>query len=149
MAVSSVSLTDCKDEITWRWSADGQFTVASAYNCRFHGSMTFFPATKVWQARSQPKCKFFAWLVLHDRALTADNMQKKNWPCNPTCQLCFCQLETSTHLLTGCNFAEAFWNSIAPIYNLPSYAAISSTGGPVDWSCGSLPLEVRKLLDQG
>jgi hypothetical protein len=87
---------------------DGLFLVASAYNCQFYGSMTFFPATQVWQAKTQSKCKFFTWLVFHDKALTADNMQRKNWPCNPTYHLCFCQQETSTHLLSECNFAEAF-----------------------------------------
>jgi hypothetical protein len=90
--------------------------------------MIYFPTTQVWQARTQPKCKFFAWLVLHNRALTADNMQRKNWHCNPTCQLCFCQPETSSHLLADSNFTEAFWNNIAPLYNIPSYASISSAG---------------------
>jgi hypothetical protein len=35
---------------------------------------------------------------------------------------------TSSHLLADSNFTEAFWNNIAPLYNIPSYASISSAG---------------------
>jgi hypothetical protein len=133
LAISSVNLSNSRDEITWKWTPNGEFSVASAYDCQFHGSMTLFLAAQVWQAKTQPKCKFFAWMILHNRALTTDNMLQKNWPCNPTCHLCFCQPETSCHLLTQCNYAEAFWNCIAPQYDLPPFISISSSGGLVDW----------------
>jgi hypothetical protein len=58
-------------------------------------------------------CKFFAWLVLHDRVLTAENMAKKKWPCNLFCTLCLCINETTSHLLTQCNYTEATWNLVA------------------------------------
>jgi hypothetical protein len=44
--------------------------------------MVYFPATDQWRALSEPKCKFFAWLALHNKILTTDNMAKKNWDCN-------------------------------------------------------------------
>jgi hypothetical protein len=31
--LSSITLTNQKDTITWRWTANGQFSVASAYEC--------------------------------------------------------------------------------------------------------------------
>jgi hypothetical protein len=61
--------------------------------------MTFFPTKQVWKAIAEPKCKFFAWLIMHDRAPAVDNLARKNWSCNPTCSLCLCQLKTSMHLL--------------------------------------------------
>jgi hypothetical protein len=80
-----------------------------------------------------PEAIFFAWLVLHNRVLTADNMIIKNWPCNPICSLCSCLHETTSHILTECNFTEATWNLVAPKFNLPGYVAMSQVGKPVDW----------------
>jgi hypothetical protein len=59
-AVSSFNLSNQKDEITWRWTANGQFTVASAYACQFTGAMISFPAKDIWKAKAEPKCRFFA-----------------------------------------------------------------------------------------
>jgi hypothetical protein len=33
MALLSVTLTQQQDQITWKWTRDGQFLVSSAYNC--------------------------------------------------------------------------------------------------------------------
>jgi hypothetical protein len=107
--------------------------VASTYNCQFQGAMTSFPAAKVWKALVQPKCKFLAWLVLHDRALTTYNMAKKSWTCDPICQLCFSQPENSAHLFTQCNYAKALWNSITASFELPPYSTISPCGVPMEW----------------
>jgi hypothetical protein len=78
MTLSSVELTDQKDKIQWRWAPNAQFSVASTYDYHFQGSFSHFPAEGIWQVAAAPKCKFFAWLVMHGRVLTADNMIKKN-----------------------------------------------------------------------
>jgi hypothetical protein len=101
----------------------------------FLGAMTTFPAQQVWKASIEPKCKFFAWLVLHNKALTVDNMIKKYWECNPICSLCFCQQETTAHLLIHCNYAEALWNIIAERCDLPDYITMSNHQDPVQWVC--------------
>jgi hypothetical protein len=124
--LSAVHLTDQDDEVFWRWTSNGRFSVASAYSCQFKGAYTFFPAVNVWKAFTQPKCRFFLWLVLHNRALTADVMQKKNWPYDLFCSLCFCIHETAKHLLYKCNYTEALWRSVANNLELPPY-------DPVDW----------------
>jgi hypothetical protein len=82
--------------------------------------MISFPAEDIWKAKAEPKCKFFAWLVMHDKALTMDNMAKKNLHHNPFCALCFCQNETTAHILTECNYTEAFWRKIANNICCPS-----------------------------
>jgi hypothetical protein len=134
LAITSVTLTDQRDEITWRWTSNGKYSVASAYDCQFIGSMTSLPPTDIWTAATEPKCNFFTWLVMHDKAPTADNLSKKNWPCNPTCPLCFCQPETAGHLLSQCNFYEALWNVAAGRYNLPNFNILSTRGGPLEWA---------------
>jgi hypothetical protein len=77
MAISSVFLTDQPDTITWRWTRDGKFIVASAYRCQFQGTYIILPATKIWKCFAEPKVRFFLWLVLNHRLLTVDNMLKK------------------------------------------------------------------------
>lgn len=76
--LSTVEMSDQADEITWKWMSDGKYSVVSAYKCQFLGAMTTLPAADIWRARAEPKCRFIAWLALHDRALTADNMAKRN-----------------------------------------------------------------------
>jgi hypothetical protein len=104
VALSSVALNDQKDEIFWKWSQNGQLSVASAYHCQFIGAATPFPTQDIWKAQTEPRCRFFAWLAMRNKPLTSDNMMKRNWDCNPECPLCFCQPETTSHILTECNF---------------------------------------------
>jgi hypothetical protein len=94
IVLASTPLSAQDDQIRWIWTTNGQYSVASAYDCQFNRSFSYFPAAQIWKAKVEPKCSFFAWLVLHNRALTADNMMKKNRHCNPLCPLCYCQQET-------------------------------------------------------
>jgi hypothetical protein len=59
LALSTLRLSDQEDVIYWKWTTDGKYTVASAYEIQFHGSNGQFLATYIWQAMSKPKCKFF------------------------------------------------------------------------------------------
>jgi hypothetical protein len=103
--------------------------------------LALFPILPVWHAKAEPKCKFFTWLVLHNKLLTADNMLKRNWECNPICSLCLCLHETTEDLLIECNFSEAVWNSVVARFALPDYEVMIGAGGTGDW--------VQKLLSSG
>jgi hypothetical protein len=133
MALEPVHLNQHKDTITWKWTASGDFSVASAYDIQFRGSFNPYPATPVWQAHAQPKCKFFVWLVMRNRILTAENMIKKGWPCFHICSFCLCSHETTKHLLVDCNYAEVVWNLIAAALSLPNYATMAAAGGLDAW----------------
>jgi hypothetical protein len=54
MAISTVNLTEDKDQIFWTWTADRKYLVAMTYRCQFHGTMTFFPG--------------FSYMDCHNRA---------------------------------------------------------------------------------
>lgn len=60
--------------------------------------------------RSSKRRWFGKWKLNPGKALTADNLMKKNWPCNPDCALCYCILDTNKHILTECNFTKAVWD---------------------------------------
>jgi hypothetical protein len=89
--------------------------------------MIQFPATLIWKAITEPKCKFFARLVL--RVLTAHNLIKRNWPCGYNCAFCVCIHEMTDHLLTKCNYTEAVWNACVPRLGLPQYSIMLTEGG--------------------
>jgi hypothetical protein len=48
MALSLVELSQEKDIVQWRWTSDGDFSVASAYSCQLQGSIVQFPAEDLW-----------------------------------------------------------------------------------------------------
>jgi hypothetical protein len=74
---------------------------------------------------------FFAWLVLRDKVLTTHNLQKRNWPCNLICSLYSCIHETTTHILTECNYTEALWNIVASTFGLNIYRRVAQKNGLV------------------
>ena len=71
------------------------------------GSSAPFRTDKLWKASVDPKCRYFACLVLHGKVLTADNLAIRGWPYDPTCKLCRINPETVQHLLLDCNFITA------------------------------------------
>lgn len=77
MGLADIHLSHEPDTMIWRWTSNGKYSVSSAYECQFRGSVAFFPATVIWRACAEPKCKFFAWLVVHNRILTVENMNKE------------------------------------------------------------------------
>jgi hypothetical protein len=72
----------------------------------------------IWKVKTEPKCRFFAWLAIQGKAPTTDNLLRQNWPCNQNCALCYCMLETNDHILTEYNFSEAVWDKIGDRYQL-------------------------------
>jgi hypothetical protein len=47
MALTSVTLTDQRDQIVLKWPESGQYSVVSAYECQFLGATAFFPASYI------------------------------------------------------------------------------------------------------
>jgi hypothetical protein len=47
MALSSVSLNNQPDKITWKWTKNDKYSVASAHECQFLGAFSAIPATRV------------------------------------------------------------------------------------------------------
>lgn len=121
-ALSDVVLTNEDDQIVWKWTPSGQYSAASAYSAQFKGATVPIPTKYLWTAKTEPKCRFFAWLELLQKVQTADNLAKQHYECNPLCSLCYCIQETTNHLLTQCNFTEAAWDALTATLPLPDHA---------------------------
>jgi hypothetical protein len=85
---------------------DGQYTAKSAYRKQFMGHRKKLDLKPIWKAQVEPKCRIFAWILLHHKILTANNLAKRGWPHDPICQLCNSAPETPTHLCLNCPFSR-------------------------------------------
>jgi hypothetical protein len=48
-----------EDTISWRWTADGEYTTKSAYQIQFVGVFSKLKLTPIWKAKAEQKCRFF------------------------------------------------------------------------------------------
>jgi hypothetical protein len=55
------------DNIRWRWTANGEYTAKSAYAIKFQGTCTKLKLLPIWKAKAEPKCRFFAWTLVHKK----------------------------------------------------------------------------------
>ena len=66
-----LSVTDLQPEQKgrhiWRLSSSGQYSAKLAYESFFKGSNLFAPWEKIWKSWAPPKCRFFMWLVAHNK----------------------------------------------------------------------------------
>jgi hypothetical protein len=67
----------------------------------------------IWKAKTESKHRFFAWLMVQNKILTADIMLVRNWPCNPICSLCDQEFETADHTCLNCVFAQEVWVQVS------------------------------------
>jgi hypothetical protein len=65
------------DEIEWRWTQDGQYTTQSAYKIQFVDRRKKISLCHIWTAKTEPKVKIFAWILLEYKILTANNLAKR------------------------------------------------------------------------
>ena len=87
--LQSIQLTPgVRDSIIWRWTADASYSTRSAYRIQFQGSYDGFRSELIWKAHAENKGKVFAWIMVREKVLTADNLQKRGWPHQDQCALC-------------------------------------------------------------
>lgn len=103
-----------QDSIVWKWTPDGKYSTRSAYQIQFQGSFRKFCPDLIWKAHTENKCKFFAWILIQNKILTADNLQLRNWPHQDHCVMCNGPLESGLHLCLLCPFATEVWSLVLP-----------------------------------
>lgn len=93
------------------------------------------------------KHKFFAWLLVQTKLLTADKLTKRNWPCDEQGCLCDQESESAAHLCLHCPFAREVWALVA-IWTDNLITMPEQDVGVEDWwysQLRGLPKEVRRL----
>ena len=138
------------DTFSWKWTADGQFTTASAYRAFFIGQHAIPGARQLTKSRAPGRCKFFLWLAIHDRCWTNERRKRHNLQDGDSCTFCDQQSESINHLLVGCVFAREVWYMVLRKGNLQRLTPYPSASDFVHWwlqSRKQLRKQMRKPFD--
>jgi hypothetical protein len=79
-------------------------------------------------ARTEAKCRFFAWTLLHKKILTTNNLMKHGWDNDPMCKLCWIEQETPTHLCKDCPYTKEVWEVIKLWFHLLVLNTVNTSG---------------------
>jgi hypothetical protein len=97
------------DDISWKLTSNGQYSMASAYKLQFFGLVESSLYKIVWKAWATPKAKNHGWLALQNRLWTADRLRKRGWDNYGLCPLYKQTEETNNHLFVHCRFSVRVW----------------------------------------
>jgi hypothetical protein len=116
--MNQINLTQENDYPRWKWSKNGCFTVKSVYK-QICGNGRDRSFKHLWKSKIPLKIKIWLWLIWHNAIATKDNLLKRNWSGNPSCQFCNEQ-ETISHLFFGCSAAKFVWSAVATTVKSPT-----------------------------
>jgi hypothetical protein len=103
---------EIEDDITWKLTANGQYSAASAYKMQFLGLIESSMFKMVWKAWAPPKVKNHAWIAIQNRLWTVDRLRKRRWENCGLCPLCKQIEETNVHLFVHCRFTKRIWGLV-------------------------------------
>jgi hypothetical protein len=106
--MSTVSLDDEEDSVSWALDKSGQFSTKSLYHAMKSGGTIDLRARDLWKSPTPLKVKHFMWLVMKDRIQSAAELSKRHWEGDTDCKLCG-QLETAQHILFTCPLPQSVW----------------------------------------
>lgn len=138
------------DVLHWKWTADKSFSTSSPYRAFFIGQHALPGAKILHKARTLSKCKFFIWLVLHDRCWTAARRKRHNLQDDDSCVLCNQLPETAVHLLLACPTAREVWFRVLHRVGWHAVASWPQVICFADWwskARKNIPKEDRKCFD--
>jgi hypothetical protein len=118
------------DQITWCWTTNGEYSTKSAYHIQFMRRFKKLAITPIWKATAEPKCKSFAWILLQQKILTANNLAKLGWPHDPLCKLCHVAPETPCK---NCSYTSIVWDQIIRWFQLQRLLPISGRNSIYSW----------------
>lgn len=121
-------------DISWKWTANREYSAKSAYQMQFQGEITHTNFSTLWTTHSEPKHRFFGWLILHQRTLTTENLLKRHWPCDWIYSLCRSAFEDSNHLAKQCPFTSRVWHHASSQMGYSSFFPQQTTHeSTADW----------------
>ena len=105
------------DEVRWKLTKAGVFTVKSMYKALQMSAIQPFPWQMVWTC-IQPKISFFTWEVAWGRILTLDKLQRRGIYLVNRCFLCQEAEELVDHLLLHCSKTRVLWELLFPLFGV-------------------------------
>ena len=105
--------------MSWRWTANGVYSAAWAYNIQFEGSVRRNFKSIIWCSDAPLSCRVSAWLFVQGRCLTANALARRGWPNKEFCPVCSSYQDTAVHLLATCPMAIQLWCVVLQRCQLP------------------------------
>ncbi|XP_076902911.1 uncharacterized protein LOC143557812 [Bidens hawaiensis] len=99
----------------WKWKAcsTGEFSVSSVKKLLAAAPSPISQVKMHWKVWTPMKCKLLVWRSIINRLPTKDELSKRGVILqNHLCELCDMDVETNTHLFTGCFFTAEVWNGV-------------------------------------
>jgi len=107
------------DEISWKGTQDGAFTVRSAYSL-LQGDVgdrpnmgSFF--NRIWKLITPERVRVFIWLVSQNVIMTNVERVRRHLSENAICSVCNGAEETILHVLRDCPAMEPIWRRLLPL----------------------------------
>ncbi|KAJ4809797.1 Ribonuclease H-like superfamily protein [Rhynchospora pubera] len=107
--LSNTTLNDLDDSVFWLIEGNGIYSVKSCYALLNSNGFNLDLKKSIWLAKVPLKIKLFCWLVLQNRILTQDNLEKRGWHGPNKCLFCR-DIETVNHLFCTCSFWKRSWD---------------------------------------
>lgn len=110
-----IQFTDQPDKLEWNWTAEASYNARSIYNLLVTGGRIKSKFAAIWKYKIPPKVRIFLFLLLHVKLLTREVMMRRQFHCQPSCEMCTDHLETALHLFFQCSHAQRIWEKIGQI----------------------------------
>lgn len=104
------------DTLLSKWHKDGLFTVKTFYNAMMQGPYVNQRISAIWKYGAPTRVTIFIWLMMKNKILTVDNLQRRGWNMANRCSLCKSQQETIVHLFSGCVYTKSVLQNIRRNY---------------------------------
>ena len=99
-----------EDKMIWSVDASGYFKVSFVFKYEEKGACPLW--TRAWIKGLIPKINIFYWILLQNKALTQDNLQKRGINVVNRCSLCKEGFEDRYHLILNCSYSQQVWSSL-------------------------------------
>jgi hypothetical protein len=113
---TGIYLVNRPDELLWNGGdASGQISVKNVYEALSNKLWSYKIGgwrRNLWTWDCPLKVKLFFWLVVENKVLTWENLQKKGWKGPGKCYLCRDKGETSNHIFVTCSFTITVWEEV-------------------------------------
>lgn len=138
------TVTGAKDRLSWSFSADGRFSVRSAYSFL---TRDYSPAqqmdlffSRVWKLKVPERVRVFIWLVVSQVVMTNSERRRRHLCDSAICQVCKSGEETILHVLRDCPAMSGIWTRIVPRNRRQAFFDQSL----LEWLFGNLGDELRR-----
>ena len=103
------------EQVRWKLSKSGDFTVKSAYNLLNEVETHEDPLwNRIWKLKVPERCRMFTWITARQRLLTNASRRIRGICNEDLCPVCHVEVEDQLHVLRDCSITRAMWQILVP-----------------------------------